>query len=121
MSRQLRGLRAYHEGVAAESAVADRYLRDGHDLLARRWRGLGGEVDLILRRGAEFVFVEVKKGRDLTHLAERVTARQVARILSAAEEFLGTQPGGLTAPVRFEVALTDGRGRIEGIENAFAP
>ncbi len=121
MTRALRGRRAYHEGVAAENVVADRYLRDGHELVARRWRGLGGEIDLILRRGAEYVFVEVKKGRDLSHLAERVTVRQVERILCAAEEFLDGQPGGLLAPLRFEVALTDGRGRIEVIENAFSP
>ena len=42
------------------------------------------------------------------------------RIWSAASEFLAGEPAGQDTPARFDVALVDGQGRIEIIENAFA-
>jgi len=55
------GSTSYHAGFAAEEIVADHYWRNGRSVLARRWRGKGGELDLITRDGDDIVFVEVKK------------------------------------------------------------
>jgi putative endonuclease len=52
--------------------------------------------------------------------AERLGPRQMARIYGAASEFIGGEPAGQLTPVRFDVALVDGRGQIEILENAFA-
>ncbi len=117
----MQGTVAYLSGTAAEDAVARRYAGSGHALVARRWRGLGGEIDLILRRGAEIVFVEVKKGRDAARAAERLSQRQIGRLLTAAAEYLGGEPAGQDTPARFDVALMDATGSITVIENALVP
>jgi putative endonuclease len=44
----------------------------------------------------------------------------MARICTAASEYLAQEPLGQLTPVRFDVALVDGAGRIEILENAFA-
>ena len=112
------GARAYQVGLLAEERVAEAYLRQGHAELARRWRGKGGEIDLIVRMGDEVVFVEVKCADTHAYAAERLSSRQVGRLMQAAEEFLDTQPLGALTPMRFDVALVDRLGRIDIIENA---
>ena len=41
------------------------------------------------------------------------------RIYAAASEFISGEPSGQDTEVAFEVALVDGTGRIEIVENAF--
>ncbi|MFN3955841.1 MAG: YraN family protein [Pararhodobacter sp.] len=116
------GAESYRAGQSAEAQVARHYAARGLVEVARRWRGRGGEIDLILREnlpaGVGHVFVEVKKSRDFARAAERLNARQIARLQRAAEEFLAGLPGGLALPARFDVALVDGQGQIHIIENA---
>lgn len=114
------GARSYHAGLAAESLVEQLYERAGRKVCARRWRGSAGEIDLIARDGAEVIFIEVKQSRSHALAAEHLSARQMARIYGAASEFIGGEPAGQLTPVRFDVALVDGVGRIEIVENAFA-
>ncbi len=118
MTDRLRGALAHKAGQLAEAQVARHYAARGLAVHATRWRGQGGEIDLILRDGAGFVFVEVKRARELSAAALRLRPAQMARLLVAAEEFLGAQPAGLATPARFDVALVDGQGRLEVIENA---
>lgn len=115
-----RGLRAYLGGLSAEDQVARDYCRRGFRVAAHRWRGTGGEIDLIARDTADggYVFIEVKKSRDHARAAARLGARQIARLQAAAAEFLGQCPRGLNTPARFDVALVDASGRIEILENA---
>lgn len=114
------GQRSYHAGRVAEDQVAQLYHRAGRPIAARRWRGQSGEIDLIARDGAQIVFIEVKQSRTHAQAAEHLSARQMARIYRSAEEFLAGEPAGLATEVRFDVALVDGVGRIEVLENAFA-
>jgi len=114
------GRRSYHAGLAAESMVEAFYERSGRRICARRWRGSSGEIDLIARDGAEVIFIEVKQSRSHARAAEHLSERQMARIYGAASEFIGDEPAGQLTPVRFDVALVDGRGQIEILENAFA-
>lgn len=111
---------SYLAGKAAEDQVAMLYERSGRAIAARRWRGACGEIDLIVRDGAEVIFVEVKKSRTHARAAEHLTERQMARIFGAAAEFLGGEPRGQETDVRFDVALVDQFGRIEVRENVFA-
>jgi len=114
------GSTSYHAGLAAEDQVADFYRRSGCDVTHRRWRGQGGEIDLVARDGDNVVFVEVKKSRDFARAAESLSLRQMKRIWAAASEFLAGEPRGQLTPSRFDVALVDAQGRIDVIENAFA-
>lgn len=114
------GTVCYHAGIAAEESVAAHYRRRGADIAQRRWRGRAGEVDLIARDGDMVVFVEVKKSRSFARAAERISRRQMERIMGAACEFVAGEPKGQLTDMRFDVALVDAQGRIEILENAFA-
>ena len=114
----LAGQRGHVTGLAAEAQVLRHYLKQGVKVVAQRWRGQGGEIDIIARDEQGFVFVEVKASRDITTAAGRLTRRQMQRLMVAAEEFLTTVSGGLGNHLRFDVALVDRQGRLEIIENA---
>ena len=116
--RSARGRAGHFAGHATEDAVARDYEGRGYPVLRRNWRGKGGEIDLIAQDGAGLVFIEVKQSRNFDAAVARLSARQIARLQAAAEEFLGTQPRGLLTDMRFDVALVDGRGDLRVIENA---
>lgn len=113
------GARSYHAGFAAEEQVAQHYIRCGHQICSRRWRGTSGEIDLIARLGPEVIFIEVKQSSSHALAAQHLSARQMARIYASAAEFLAGEPYGQLTKSRFDVALVDGSGKIEILENAF--
>lgn len=117
--RQRRGSVAYAAGAAAEETVARHYGERGLLVVARRWRGPHGEVDLILRDGPALVFVEVKRAATLDAAAHRLSRRQADRLLGSAQAFCAGEPGGLLTDMRFDLALVDALGRVRVIENAF--
>ncbi|MFT4015243.1 MAG: YraN family protein [Paracoccus sp. (in: a-proteobacteria)] len=97
-ARRARGRVAGSAGRLGEESVAREYHARGFRLIASRWRGRAGEIDLILEAGGEFVFVEVKKSADHARAAARILPRQIRRIRAAA--------------------LVDGVGRVQILENA---
>ena len=118
-AKQLRGKTSYHAGLAAEDIVATRYTRNGQPVLAKRWRGSCGEIDLVAKNGDGVIFVEVKKSRSHSHAAAALSPRQMQRIYGAGSEFLATQPKGQLTDVRIDLATVDEMGRVEVIENAY--
>jgi putative endonuclease len=110
--------RNYHAGLAAEDMVLRSYQSAGYTLQARRFRGLRGEIDLVLGRGAAVIFVEVKKSKSFEAAMARIGAGQIARIYNTANEYLGTQPNGLLTEARFDVALVNSHGEVKVLENA---
>ncbi|KIN74833.1 YraN family protein [Sulfitobacter guttiformis] len=117
--RAHRGSMSFHAGLAAEGAIVRNYAQRGYPLAQQRWRGKSGEIDLILNDGDGLIFVEVKQSRSFERAALRVSAVQMRRIYRCAEEYLGTQPRGSLTEVRFDVALVNGFGETQIIENAF--
>jgi putative endonuclease len=107
-SCKARGLTNYLAGHAAEAAVARLYEDRGIAICARNWRGKTGEIDLIGRDGDALVFVEVKQSRTHDLAATHVSQAQAG------------EPKGLLTDVRIDLALVDGQGRIDVVENAFA-
>ncbi|MDW4499007.1 YraN family protein [Sulfitobacter sp. D35] len=118
MQRLASGSTAYHAGAAAEEAVERHYLQHGYTLAHRRWRGRGGEIDLVLRRREAVVFVEVKKSSDFARAAQRLAPAQIRRLLLSAEDFLGREPKGALTECRFDVALVDASGACSILRNA---
>lgn len=117
--RARRGEAAYIAGALAEDQVSAHYQNRGYDLLARRWRGQAGEIDLVFGHGDMVIFVEVKKSVTLARAAERLSRRQMDRICLAACEYCDALPTGMLTEMRFDAALVDQIGGIEIIENAF--
>lgn len=120
VGRSLRGKRSYHAGLAAEDQVAGLYERAGTPICARRWRGRSGEIDIVARDGDRVIFVEVKHSRTHDEAAQHLTPRQMERIWHAGAEFIAGEPRGQLTDVRIDVALVDGMGRIEILQNAYA-
>lgn len=117
--RRERGRLACLSGAMAEQAVARRLREDGIEILAERWRGKAGEIDLICRQGDCMIFVEVKQAETHDDAATRLSAAQQARICRAACEYCETLPLGQLTEMRFDAALVDRRGRVAILENAF--
>lgn len=119
-NRSARGLQNHCAGHAAEAAVARHYEERGIAICARNWRGITGEIDLIGRQGDDVIFVEVKQSRTHDLAASHLSPAQIGRIFATADEFLAGEPRGLLTDIRIDLALVDGIGRIEVVENAFA-
>lgn len=119
-ARSQAGQRNNRAGLEAERSVARRYLRAGYSFVAHRFRAGRGEIDLIMRKGAEVIFIEVKKSASHARAAASLGPRQINRIFETATQFVACEPGGQDTDMRFDVALVDSQGCIEVMENALA-
>ena len=91
------------EGRRGERAAARHLTRRGWTILASRWRGAGGELDLVAARGGIVAICEVKARGDPAVLDEPVTAAQRARIARAAEAYLAAHPDLADRTVRLDL------------------
>ena len=87
--KQHLGRTAYHVGLAADDIVARRYAGGGQAVLAKRWRGSRGGIDLIAQNGDDVIFIEVKKSRSHARAVAHLTHRQIDRIYGAGAECFG--------------------------------
>jgi putative endonuclease len=110
---------AFRLGLSAESRAAALLIAKGYRIAARRWRSPLGEVDIVARRGAALVFVEVKARASLDEGAEAVTPRQQRRIIGAAEAWLAAHPDDVMSNIRFDVILIAPRRLPRHIAAAF--
>ena len=118
--RAARGKMSYLAGLAAEDIVARAYQKAGYTLVAERWRGRRGEIDLIFSTAVGIVMVEVKASRDFAAALGHLTPAKVARLYATADEYMAQLPNGTLIDVRFDVALVDGSGHLDIHENLFA-
>jgi len=96
---------AFRTGISAESRAAALLIAKGFRILARRWRSPVGEIDIVARRRALLVFVEVKARDNLDDAAWSVTERQRSRIIAAAEVWLARFPDPRIRDIRFDAML----------------
>jgi putative endonuclease len=96
---------AWQRGRQGEGLAAWWLRLKGYRVLARNFRGGGGEIDLIVRRGAILAMVEVKTRGDLVSASEALGPRQRARIVRATEAFLQQRPQLARLSLRFDVIL----------------
>lgn len=111
----------HRAGVAAERLAAELLEQQGYTVLEHRYRFHRHDVDLVARRGAVVVFVEVKArmGNGCGGASEAVTARKRLELTRAASAWLQRhgQPGD---SARFDVIAVDA-GRVEWLQSAFRP
>src|SRR5436309_13176525 len=96
---------AFRTGISAESRAAAFLIAKGFRILARRWRSPVGEIDIIARRRALLIFVEVKARDQFDDAAWSVTDRQRLRIVAAAEAWLARYPDPRIRDIRFDAVL----------------
>ena len=107
-------------GAAVERRARRHYLVRGYRVLAVNvWAG-GYELDLVVRRGRELVFVEVKAKTDATFVdpIEMVGPEKQRRLRRAAEAWLARHPELDDVDVSFDMMAERG-GRLERLANAF--
>ena len=92
-------------GAAAEDAALALLLERGLSLLARNVRYPFGEIDLVMREGAELVFVEVRYRRDARFggAAVSVDAAKRRKLARAAQAWIGSHRQFAQAGCRFDV------------------
>lgn len=97
--------------------TAERMLRRaGLVVLARNWRGGGGELDLVALDGETLVFVEVKSREHFPEDRPAVSAAQRRRNAAASRAFRARY-GVAGLPWRFDLVTLDGDpARPRGIE-----
>lgn len=118
-ARRDAGRRADQAGRSAEICVTREYAQQGYATRETRWRGQGGEIDLIFGRDGVVVFTEVKKARSFDAAIASLRPAQIRRIRDAAAEYLAQTPEGQLSEVRFDLAVMDAAGEVRIIENAF--
>ena len=116
-SRMMRGAVSYHNGLAAEDCVARHYVGMGHPLVAKRWRGDSGELDLVFENGDGFIIVEVKSAKSHEQARTRFGAGQIQRVCQTALQFIGDCPKGLNTEIRIDLGMVDRTGQVATVEN----
>ena len=110
-------------GGHGEALAAALLEQKGYRIVARNFRCLRGEVDLIATQGEILAFVEVKtrQGQRVIDPVLAVTARKMERLRMAATIFLASHPEIELQP-RFDVIsviLVGSQPELRHIENAF--
>jgi putative endonuclease len=96
---------AFQLGLSAESRAAAFLIAKGFRILARRFRSPVGEIDIVARRRALLVFVEVKARNNLDEAAESLSSRQQRRIAAAAEAWIAVNGSDGFRDIRFDAIL----------------
>ena len=107
-------------GANTERRARRHYRLRGYRILGENvWIG-GYEVDLIVRRGRNVVFCEVKgkSGTGFGDPLEMVTAEKARRVRRAAVAWLASNPAHSGCAIRFDVVADRGT-KLERLAQAF--
>jgi ribonuclease HII len=109
-------------GTRGEALAAEFLEGKGYKIIARGYRGAGGEIDLIAQLDGKLAFVEVKSSQteDWGHPEARVNAKKRGHLIRAARHYVERHPQE-KVEYRFDVvAITfTAEPEITHIENAF--
>ncbi len=92
----------YSAGVDAEMDAAQTLASNGYKILNRRYKTPAGEIDLVVSRGDELGFIEVKKRRTAEEAAWSITGRQQRRIIDAAQYWMQNFPDQSAQSITFD-------------------
>jgi putative endonuclease len=110
-------------GRSGEDAAASLYEHRGYRVIERNYRVRDGEIDLVLRRGHELVFCEVKTrtSERWGEPSEAVRWAKQHRLRRLGAHWLQQRRPG-AVDVRFDVAsviVRDGRAEVTLVTDAF--
>ncbi len=75
----------------------------GYEILKRRYKAQGGEIDLICRKGDLVVFLEVKYRDRMDDALYAITPRNQARIVAAASHYVAHFEDETVSSYRFDI------------------
>ena len=111
-------------GCQAEEMAAEYLAKKGYLIIARNYRTLYGELDIVCEKGNDIVFVEVrsKSTKAFGYPEESITARKIERIRRSALVYLSQESRNRYRRILFDVVaveLNTGQPEIRHIEGAF--
>jgi putative endonuclease len=92
--------RAGRTGHTAEWLAAAFLFAKGYRILARRYGGKGGEIDLIARRGQTVIFVEVKARAELEAAYMAISAQKARLVSRRVSQWLARNPWAMGYDLR---------------------
>jgi putative endonuclease len=102
---------------------AEIFFKDaGYTVLARNYRKPCGEIDLIVRKGDELVFAEVKRWTSYAEdsLEQGIPRKKMERIVRTSKYYLREYPQFEGFAIRYDVLFVPGTGRkVHHIQDAF--
>lgn len=100
------------QGEHAERMAQNYLEQQGMRFVASNVASNLGEIDLIMRDGGSYVFVEVKArtGKAFGGVAYAITAQKLSRLRKAIELYLQLHPEVQKSPCRVDAVLIQGRG-----------
>jgi len=120
-------LRRHRFGRSAEWFALLLLLAKGYRLRHRNWRGAGGELDLVMERRGEIVFVEVKarSGEDFGGAAAALHDKKKRILTRVSAAYLGRY-SLWERPCRFDLVTIERIGglppwRVRHYRNVFRP
>lgn len=97
-------MKSFKLGLFAEYITSILYMLRFYSILHRRMKTYVGEIDLVVVRGKQLVFVEVKARKNGIYEGI-VSNTQQTRIRRAAEWFLAKNPNYQGYDVRFDLVV----------------
>jgi putative endonuclease len=97
--------KAWRWGIDAELFAILALIIRGHRIIAKRYRTMVGEIDLIATRGMVLIFVEVKARRTISDGMNSIGPRQQQRIVRAAQWYLQRQRKFANHHIRFDAII----------------
>jgi putative endonuclease len=85
-------MNTFEQGIQSEKQALQFFVRKGYICLAQRFKTAYGEIDLIVEKGKQLIFVEVKKRPFLSQGLYSLRTAQCQRIYNAALIFLQKYP-----------------------------
>lgn len=107
------------QGDAAEERACRHLEGSGFTIVERNYRTMGGEIDIVARRGDVLVFVEVRS-REVPGFGtpeESVTPAKRRRIVAAARRYLSSVPPSSWREARFDVIAIEGSGETAALRH----
>ena len=108
---------SYQLGIEAESLVIQYFESLDFCVISQRYKTKFGEIDLILNKNNQIIFVEVKARSRKTTIEEIITKKQLDRNYAAAEFFLSEFPQYSTHDCQFDLMIVYKKKIISHIEN----
>ncbi len=110
-------------GAWGESVAAHHLEAEGYQIVERNWRCRHGEIDLVVRAGSEWVFVEVKtrRGREMGSPEEALTSYKSKKLIQLAQIYLADHDLDVDWRIDLIAVELDRSGKLlrcEQIENA---
>ena len=97
--------RALRAGATAEWVAAALLMAKGYRLLARRYGGRGGEIDLIVARGDIVAFVEVKARASVEDAMLAITPQKRRLFARAARRWLAANRWAMDRTLRADAVF----------------